>query len=659
MIENNQARWLWYPGDFEIRQGLLQNFSREERGYDWPAYWNMDDCHRNVKFKRYYELSEETSFIVYATGIGYAEVNGKKYSLGKEITCQPGKNKIRVFIGNTEGLPAVFIEGEIIKSDLGWVASNFIDESPAGWSSLYLTKDHDPNRVYYECKVVSAVSQVERQGGVLIDYGRAIFGTLAINKLAVNEPVTICYGESESEALDIELCYYKEKQATSKTVPRKRAFRYLFIPNVTSEQVSIDAIHEYLPLQNKATFHSNDELLNKIWSISVETFTLCSGLFFIDGIKRDRWIWSGDAYQSYFINQYLFFDEEINTRTMLALRGQNEMKQHMNTIVDYSILWVIAIENHYMMSGDKTFLKQIYPKMQSMMSYLEAQTNQLGFIYGRKKDWLFIDWSEMDREGALAAEQILLLKAYQTMQHCADILGEENGYTEKYEQLKENVMTYFWDNDKQAFIDSYESGNRNVTRHANIFAILFDLVDQEKKEQILENVLLNDEITEITTPYFKFFEQDALCKMGQTNQVYQIMCDYWGGMVEKNAVTFWEEYIPEEKGDAIYEMYGDPFGKSLCHAWGASPIYLLGRYFAGIKPTSPGYQTFAVEPKLDTFTTLDVQFPIKNGLVKIKKEETQLIVSATKAGGILKFDGKEYPLEVAKECVVMLEPETI
>lgn len=173
----------------------------------------------------------------------------------------------------------------------------------------------------------------------------------------------------------------------------------------------------------------------------------------------------------------------------------------------------------------------------------------------------------MDREGTLAAEQILLLKAYQTMQHCADILGEENGYTEKYEQLKENVMTYFWDNDKQAFIDSYESGNRNVTRHANIFAILFDLVDQEKKEQILENVLLNDEITEITTPYFKFFEQDALCKMGQTNQVYQIMCDYWGGMVEKNAVTFWEEYIPEEKGDAIYEMYGDPFGKSLCHAW--------------------------------------------------------------------------------------------
>ncbi len=178
------------------------------------------------------------------------------------------------------------------------------------------------------------------------------------------------------------MCYYKEKAATVETIPRKRAFRYLFVPDVAKEEIEIEAIHESLPLTNHAAFSSDNVLLNKIWEVSVETFTLCSGLFFIDGIKRDRWIWSGDAYQSYFINQYLFFDEEINTRTMLALRGQNEIKQHMNTIVDYSILWIIAVENHYLMTGDTVFLKQIYPKMKTMMDYLQAQTNELGFIYG-------------------------------------------------------------------------------------------------------------------------------------------------------------------------------------------------------------------------------------------------------------------------------------
>lgn len=28
----NQTYWIWYPGDFAIHQGMLQNFSREERG---------------------------------------------------------------------------------------------------------------------------------------------------------------------------------------------------------------------------------------------------------------------------------------------------------------------------------------------------------------------------------------------------------------------------------------------------------------------------------------------------------------------------------------------------------------------------------------------------------------------------------------------------
>ena len=40
------------------------------------------------------------------------------------------------------------------------------------------------------------------------------------------------------------------------------------------------------------------------------------------------------------------------------------------------------------------------------------------------------------------------------------------------------------------------------------------------------------------------------------------------------------------------------FGKSLCHAWGASPVYLLGRYFLGVVPTSPGFATYDVKPNL-------------------------------------------------------------
>jgi hypothetical protein len=266
----------------------------------------------------------------------------------------------------------------------------------------------------------------------------------------------------------------------------------------------------------------------------------------------------------------------------------------------------------------------------------------------------------MDKEGTLAAEQILLLKAYNAMIVCGSVVGEDTEkYSEKYEQLERNLMTYFWDEEKGAFIDSYESGKRHVTRHANIFAVLFDFVDKLKAEKILQNVLLNDKITQITTPYFKFFEQDALCKLGQTDRVFNIICDYWGGMVQQDAVTFWEEYIPDEKGNAVYEMYGDPFGKSLCHAWGASPIYLLGRYFAGIRPTSPGYQTFSVEPKLECFSAIDCTFPIKGGSIRIKKEANTLVVCSTKEGGTMSLNGTDVVLKANMEYAFDLPKELV
>ena len=50
-------------------------------------------------------------------------------------------------------------------------------------------------------------------------------------------------------------------------------------------------------------------------------------------------------------------------------------------------------------------------------------------------------------------------------------------------------------------IDSFSSGKRHVTRHANLFAILFDIADGARCDQLYESVIANDAITQITTPY--------------------------------------------------------------------------------------------------------------------------------------------------------------
>lgn len=74
--------------------------------------------------------------------------------------------------------------------------------------------------------------------------------------------------------------------------------------------------------------------------------------------------------------------------------------------------------------------------------------------------------------------------------------------------------------------------------------------------------------------------------------------NYWGGMLREGATSFWEKYVPTERGVQHLAMCGRPYGKSLCHAWGASPIYLIGRYFLGVKPLKPGYAEYEVRPNL-------------------------------------------------------------
>ena len=134
--------------------------------------------------------------------------------------------------------------------------------------------------------------------------------------------------------------------------------------------------------------------------------------------------------------------------------------------------------------------------------------------------------------------------------------------------------------------------------HANIFAILFDYATKVEIASIVDHVLLNDNVPAITTPYFKFYELEALSKLGRFDSVIAQMKDYWGGMLDKGRdQRLGRNTIQRTAKTVQYDMYGDKYFKSLCHAWGASPIYLIGRYIVGLRPTSAGYETFEVAPQ--------------------------------------------------------------
>jgi len=169
-------------------------------------------------------------------------------------------------------------------------------------------------------------------------------------------------------------------------------------------------------------------------------------------------------------------------------------------------------------------------------------------------------------------------------------------------------------------------------------------LDECEIEAIKHNVLMNESVPKITTPYMHFYELAALCEIGEPGYVIDQILDYWGGMLDLGATTFWEEYEPGLQGSEHYEMYGNAFGKSLCHAWGASPIYLSGRYFLGVKPTKPGYGTYEIKPELGTLSWIEETVPMSKGKVDIYADVKTIKIKATSGIGILKFKSAVKPV---------------
>ena len=668
----NKATWIWYPGDFEIWLGNIFNNRRTERGAMFPPFWKQDSHWVTVEFSKSYELTEAETITIACEGQFNLALDGKLSSpeigevrrgLHYTLTVPQGQHKLNIKIWNQATPPALFIDGKTIKTDSSWLVTYedkiWIDENGvAHGSGIYVPAaswnfdsiDTPPSGFQLERREQRPVSRrattTSSTNGTIYDFGRETFGYLKV--MGLKGTVRIYYGESEEEALDKEHCETLDI-LSSHLLPltshlSSKAFRYVYIEK--DEGSSYDEVlmdYEYAPhdLQHSGSFRCSDEELNRIWEVAAYTMDLTTREFFMDGIKRDRWTWSGDAIQSYLMNYYLRFDTECVKRTIRQLRGKDPVTAHVNTIMDYTFYWFKSILDYYQYTGDTTFIREIYPRMVTLMDYCIIRTNTDGLMEGLPDDWIFVDWVDfpMHKRGVLCFEQILFVEALRAMAVCSRLCDDDDDgyYQMEAERTLKKVKDLFWSEERHAFLHAIEDGTMNpqITKFPNMFAIICDDVTPIEKENIMEHVMLNPNVDPITTPYMRFYELEALCKMGQQTKVLSEMKAYWGGMLREGATSFWEKFNPEEKGTEHLAMYGRPYGKSLCHAWGASPIYIIGKYFLGVRPMTLGYETYEVRPILGGLEWMEGEVPTPFGKISIKMNQHEISVFSDGGQGCL------------------------
>ncbi len=469
------------------------------------------------------------------------------------------------------------------------------------------------------------VKPVSLENG-LFDFGRQLFGYIVIQ--SAQKPI-LYFGESATEAKDTantvleqtrELVMEGEGLWRSK-VPL--AFRYAYLPGLTLKDVLSQAVVR--PGQYKGAFASSDRLLNQIWMNSAYTLRLNMHDFLLDGMKRDRLPWTGDMAMSLLVNSYTFSDKELARRSLVGLGRAGIEQTDINGIVDYSLWWIIAQDLYQLYYGDEEHLMREWEQIQQTLKILAARTDDKGFLEVGPEDWLFIDWVNQPKWTAV---QIMWWWTQKSAVTLANRMGDTalaQKWEERSESLRKSLYAEAWHPERKAWLANPDSTNI-FTRHPNFLAVVSGLTPANEAEGI-HDLLENPDIPAVGTPYMAGFEMIARAQLGNIDYTLEKISDYWGGMIERGATSFWEAYDPQQQGAEQYAFYGRPYAKSLCHAWSSGPAAILPSQILGIKPLEDGWKRFTLSPDLGSLKWVSASVPTPQGELIVDVERKRITVT--------------------------------
>lgn len=137
--------------------------------------------------------------------------------------------------------------------------------------------------------------------------------------------------------------------------------------------------------------------------------------------------------------------------------------------------------------------------------------------------------------------------------------------------------------------------------------------------------------------FYGFYVIEALGKAGETTAALDMIRQYWGGMLDVGATTFWEDFdlawtentgrIDEPVPAGKKDIHGD-FGAhcyvgyrhSFCHGWAGGPTAFLSHRVLGIRPAAPGFAKVRIAPDLGDLKWVEGTYPTPKGLIKVRHE---------------------------------------
>ncbi len=519
----------------------------------------------------------------------------------------------------------------VTPSRIVWQSPN-TDKSKVTNAECLLNKTS--GQVSLSTPVFCALENKGEPASIILDFGFELSGgiQIACSGTSTGQPVQvrIRFGESVSEVMND---LTGDKNATNDHAVRDQTtlipwlgtaeigntgYRFARIdlvqPNTTANIKFAQAVFLFNDLEYLGSFQCNDERLNKIWKTGAYTVQLNMQNYVWDGFKRDRLVWIGDMHPETMTINTVFGANPMVPKSLDLVRDETPIGSWMNGISSYSIWWLLIHNDWYCMNGDKEYLQQQKPYLTGLLKQLLACVDENGVE--KMPEGRFLDWpSNANPKAIHAGLQSLMILAFDA----GVTLCTELGDTQLAEQCKNTaakMRTYIPDpnNSKQA-------------------AALMALAGLGDAKELNNKIMAVHGAQRMSTFYCYYVFQPR-----PTTEDYQgcldVIRQYWGGMLDMGATTFWEDFdinwmknaspidqiVPEGKVD-IHGDYGNycyvGLRHSLSHGWASGPTPWLSEFVLGIHVENGG-KTVRINPHLGDLEWVKGSFPLKDGVLSVE-----------------------------------------
>lgn len=396
------------------------------------------------------------------------------------------------------------------------------------------------------------------------------------------------------------------------------------------KNLAVSAVHTTYPVEYRGDFECSDALLNDIWKMCRYTVECCMHDGYVDNAYREQQQYAGDGRPACMFTYYAFGDYLLPKKLIRQISQSQGPRGDVQSaypwtwhqvIADYCAAWVGTLRDYYTVTADAPFVGEMFPTVEGVMKWYELYLDEEGLL-ADIPDWTFIDWADMDGRGwnfrgRSAALNLIYYGGLLDAAFLAALSGREDRrkrYLRRAARLKRAIHEHFWDAERGVYVDANRKGKRSpsVSEPVNALAILHGVARREDVEGIVRRIFEAPRDVATPSPFFYYYVLRALFRCGRGDLALRIIRTKWAPMLDCGNGACWETFDTVEKMDQNL--------RALCQLYCASPLYDMLAEVIGVKPSSPGFATFEVEPTPVDLSWASGKVPTPKGTIQVRWE---------------------------------------